>query len=159
MKVPLTLTVNGAAREELVEPRTSLLTFLREQCGLLGTKRGCEEGECGACSVILAGRLVPSCLVFAVEAEGAAVTTVEGLGTAAHLAPIQQAFLEAGASQCGFCIPGMLIAATALLERNPTPDEGEIREAISGNLCRCTGYDPIVRAIGLAAEVKQEARK
>ena len=150
----LALTLNGAHREERVEPRTSLLTFLREQCGLTGTKRGCEEGECGACVVLLDGRPVNACLIFAVEAQGRHVTTVEGLGAAQHLAPLQQAFLESGASQCGFCIPGMLLSAHALLEHDGLPDEGAIRRAISGNLCRCTGYDRIVRAIRLAAELR-----
>jgi carbon-monoxide dehydrogenase small subunit len=154
MKTPLRLTVNGETREELVEARTSLLTFLRETCGLTGSKRGCEEGECGACSVLLDGELVTSCLVFAVEAQGRSVVTVEGLGVPDHLAPLQQAFAEAGASQCGFCIPGMLLSATVLLEKTPKPDEGAIRRAVSGNLCRCTGYDRIVAAIQQAAGLK-----
>jgi carbon-monoxide dehydrogenase small subunit len=152
-KVPLHLTVNGHPVEALVEPRTSLLTFLREARRLTGAKRGCEEGECGACVVLLEGRTVNACLVFAVEAAGRHVTTVEGLGTPAHLAPIQQAFLEAGASQCGFCIPGMLLSAHALLELERHPDDAAIRRAISGNLCRCTGYDRIVKAVRLAAEL------
>ena len=152
MKVPLTLTINGAAREELVEPRTSLLTFLREQCGLLGSKRGCEEGECGACSVILAGRLVPSCLLFAVEAEGAAVTTVEGLAQDGGLSPIQEAFVKHYALQCGYCTSGMLLASHALLTRNPDPSEEEIRRRLSGNLCMCTGYTQIVDAVKAAAK-------
>ena len=151
---PLRLTVNGRPEEALVEPRTSLLTFLREHCRLTGSKRGCEEGECGACSVLLNGRLVNACLILAVEAEGMQVTTIEGLGSPAHLAPLQQAFVETAASQCGFCIPGMLLAAQSLLERRPHPDEAAIRRAISGNLCRCTGYDRIVRGIRLAAEIK-----
>ena len=153
-KLALGVTVNGAPREALVEPRTSLLTFLREQCGLTGAKRGCEEGECGACVVLLDGRPVNACLVFAVEAQGAHLTTVEGLGEAQHLAPIQQAFLEAGAAQCGYCIPGMLLSAHTLIEHEGHPDEATIRRAISGNLCRCTGYDRIVKAIRLAAELK-----
>jgi carbon-monoxide dehydrogenase small subunit len=153
--ISVALQVNGAARQATAEARTSLLTFLREALGLTGAKRGCEEGECGACAVILDGRLVHSCLVLAVEAQGSRVTTVEGLGEPAHLAPLQQAFAEQGASQCGFCIPGMLLAATALLERRPDPDEKQIREALSGNLCRCTGYDRIVRAVHLAAELKR----
>ncbi len=156
MNQPLRLTVNGMDREDTVEARTSLLTYLRETCGLTGTKRGCEEGECGACSVILNGRLVTSCLVFAVEAEGGAVTTVERLGTAHHLAPVQQAFAETGASQCGYCIPGMLLAANCLLEENPVPGEADVRQAISGNLCRCTGYDRIVRGVLLAAVMKRK---
>ncbi|HKI99710.1 MAG TPA: (2Fe-2S)-binding protein [bacterium] len=153
-KQALALTLNGASHEALVEPRTSLLTFLREQCGLTGTKRGCEEGECGACVVLLDGRPVTACLIFALEAQGRHVTTIEGLGTAQHLAPLQQAFLESGAAQCGFCIPGMLLSAHALLEHGGHPDEAAIRRAISGNLCRCTGYDRIVKAIRLAAEME-----
>ncbi len=152
---PLRFTLNGTPREIAVEARTSLLTALREHCGLTGSKRGCEEGECGACTVLLDGHTVTACLVFALEVEGAQITTVEGLGTPQHLAPIQQAFAEAGASQCGFCIPGMLIAATALLAEHPDPDEDAIRRGISGNLCRCTGYERIVQAIRLAAELRR----
>ena len=153
-KIPVSITVNGRLRETLVEPRTSLLTFLREPCGLPGTKRGCEEGECGACVVLLDGHPVTSCLIFAVEAEGHDLTTIEGLGQPAHLAPIQQAFLETAASQCGFCIPGMLLSAHALLSAETQPDEARIRQALSGNLCRCTGYDRIVKAVKLAAELR-----
>ena len=153
-KTGLRLTVNGTAVEAWVEPRTSLLTFLREQLSLPGAKRGCEEGECGACVVLLEGRPVNSCLIFAVEANGHKVTTIEGLGTPAHLAPIQQAFLETASSQCGFCIPGMLLTAHALLVAEPKPDEGRIRRALSGNLCRCTGYDRIVKGVLLAAELR-----
>ncbi|MCZ6532886.1 MAG: (2Fe-2S)-binding protein [SAR324 cluster bacterium] len=158
MKSSVKLTVNGLEQEHQAEPRTSLLTFLREQCGLTGSKRGCEEGECGGCSVLLNGELVTSCLIFALEAQGAQLVTVEGLGTPHHLSPLQEAFATDGASQCGFCIPGMLLAATNLLERNPDPNEQDIRKAISGNLCRCTGYDLIVAAIGKAAELKKGAR-
>ena len=154
MKSPLQITVNGEQREDLVESRTSLLTYLREQAGLTGSKRGCEEGECGACSVLLDGQLVASCLIFAVEAQGKDVVTVEGLGHAQHLSPLQEMFAESGASQCGFCIPGMLLSATTLLENNSAPSEQDIRRAISGNLCRCTGYDKIVQAIGKAAKLK-----
>ncbi len=157
MSIKLQLTVNGIEREAEVEARTSLLALLRESLGLTGTKRGCEEGECGGCMVLLDGRLVTACLVFAVETQGKSVTTVEGIGTPAHLAPIQDAFAQGGASQCGFCIPGMLLAATVLLENNPNPSEQEIRSAISGNLCRCTGYDRIVAAIQTAAEQKRNA--
>jgi len=153
-KQVLRLTVNGQSREALVEPRRSLLSFLREDLGLLATKRGCEEGECGACTVLLDGKPINACLVFAVEADGKTVGTLEGLGDPAHLAPIQQAFMEGGASQCGFCIPGMLLVANHLLETEPNPDEARIRRAISGNLCRCTGYDRIVRAIQTAAGMK-----
>ncbi len=151
----LRLSINGKAWEGLVESRASLLTVLREQCGIVGPKRGCEEGECGACGVMLDGRLVDSCIVFAVEAGSKSIMTVEGLGSAEHLSPLQSAFAEAGASQCGYCIPGMLLAATALLEENPTPDEAAVRRAIAGNLCRCTGYHRIVEAVQLAAKLKQ----
>lgn len=159
--LPLRLTVNGETVERAVPPSTTLLTFLRETQGLTGTKRGCEEGECGACGVILNGRLVDSCLIFAVEAQGQRVTTVEGLrvgtgGGPDYLAPVQQAFAEVGAAQCGYCIPGVLLAATVLLEQNAQPGDDEIRQAISGNLCRCTGYTPIVKAIRLAAEIKRD---
>lgn len=155
MKTALQITINGERREDLVESRTSLLTYLREQAGLTGSKRGCEEGECGACTVLLDGRLVTSCLIFAVEARGRDVVTVEGLGHPHHLSPLQEMFAESGASQCGFCIPGMLLSATTLLENNAAPSEQDIRKAISGNLCRCTGYDKIVQAIGKAAELKR----
>lgn len=154
MKSALQITINGEKREDLVESRTSLLTYLRETAGLTGSKRGCEEGECGACSILLDGKLVASCLVFAVEAQGKDVVTVEGLGHAQHLSPLQEMFAESGASQCGFCIPGMLLSATTLLENNSAPSEQDIRRAISGNLCRCTGYDKIVLAIGKAAELR-----
>jgi carbon-monoxide dehydrogenase small subunit len=159
MKTPLTLTINGETVEALVEPRTTLLTFLREQCGLTGPKRGCEEGECGCCAVLLDGELVDSCLILALEAQGHAVSTVEALagpttGGQPALSPLQQAFVEAGAAQCGFCTPGMLMAATTLLEQDSTPDELTVRRALSGNLCRCTGYDRIVRAVQLAAELR-----
>lgn len=155
MKRAISMTVNGEARESLVEPRRSLLTFLREDLHLTGAKRGCEEGECGGCAVLVDGTLTHACLVLAAEADGAAVTTVEGLGHPGHLSPLQAAFEAAGASQCGFCIPGMLVAATSLLERYPRPTEQQIRQGISGNLCRCTGYDKIVEAIQEAARRKR----
>jgi len=158
MKIPLRVTVNGVPREDLVEARTSLLTYLREQCDLTGTKRACEEGECGCCSVLLDGTQVTSCLVFAIEAQGKDVVTVEGLSEPLVLGSLQEAFAENGASQCGFCIPGMLMSATSLLERNGNPSEAEIRRAISGNLCRCTGYDRIVAAIAQAAERRRGAK-
>lgn len=155
MKSALRITINGETREDLVESRSSLLTYLREQAGLIGSKRGCDEGECGACSVLLDGRLVASCLIFAVEAQGRDVVTVEGLGHPHHLSPLQEMFAQSGASQCGFCIPGMLLSATTLLENNPDPSEQDIRRGISGNLCRCTGYDKIVEAIGKAAQLRR----
>ena len=130
----------------------SLLDFLRERIGLRGTKNACEQGECGSCSVYLDGVLVCSCLVAAGQAEGRSVVTVEGLGTGSELDPVQQAFLEAGAVQCGFCTPGMVVAAHALLADDPAPGELAVREALSGNLCRCTGYQKILDAVHLAAE-------
>ncbi len=152
MSIPLKVVVNGVAHADSVEARTSLLTYLREVRGLLGAKRGCEEGECGSCTVLLDGQPVAACLIFAVEVEGSEIVTVEGLGRAENLSPIQRAFAEAGASQCGFCIPGVLLGAKALLAEHPRPGEEEIRRAISGNLCRRTGYDRIVAAIQQAAE-------
>ncbi len=143
--------VNGAQYEAVADVRRSLLGFLRDDLGLTGTKEACAEGECGACSVILDGRLVCSCLIFAVEANGKTLTTVEGLATHGEPHPLQKAFVQHGAVQCGFCIPGMIISAKDLLDRNPRPTEAEIRHAISGNLCRCTGYQKIVQAIQDAA--------
>ena len=147
------VTVNGAEYEAVADVRRSLLGFLRDDLGLTGTKEACAEGECGACSVILDGRLVCSCLIFAVEANGKTITTVEGLARNGEPHPLQRAFVNHGAVQCGFCIPGMIISAKNLLDRNPRPTEAEIRHAISGNLCRCTGYQKIVQAIQDAAAV------
>ena len=147
------LAVNGAEYEAVADVRRSLLGFLRDDLGLTGTKEACAEGECGACSVILDGRLVCSCLIFAVEANGKTITTVEGLARNGEPHPLQRAFVNHGAVQCGFCIPGMIISAKNLLDRNPRPTEAEIRHAISGNLCRCTGYQKIVQAIQDAAAV------
>lgn len=147
----VTFTLNGARRTIKVSPRTTLLDALRWQLGLTGTKRCCAEGECGACTVLLDGRAVNSCLVLAVEAEDAAVITIEGLQTAGRLSRLQDAFLAEGAVQCGFCIPGMVMAAHALLAENPSPGEADVREGLSGNLCRCAGYQGIVRAVLLAA--------
>ena len=146
------LTVNGAAYEAPTDVRRSLLSFLRDTLGLTGTKEACAEGECGACSILLDGRLVASCLIFAVEADGKSITTVEGLARPGAPHPLQQAFVAHGAVQCGFCIPGMLVAAQALLDQTARPTEAEIRHAISGNLCRCTGYQKIVQAIAAAAQ-------
>jgi len=134
-----------------VEPRQSLLQLLREELHLTGTKEGCSEGECGACTVLLDGRTVDSCLIFALEAQGREVTTIEGLAQGDQLHPVQKTFAEYGAVQCGFCTPGMILAAKALLDSNPHPTEAEIRQGISGNLCRCTGYVKIVEAIQAAA--------
>jgi aerobic carbon-monoxide dehydrogenase small subunit len=149
--VPISLVVNGVRQARSVEPRTSLVDFLREHLGLTGTHVGCEHGICGACSVIVDGDPVRSCLMFAVQADGSAVTTVEGLAPQRGvLSKIQDAFCEAHALQCGYCTPGMLIACHALVQHNPHPDEAAIREAIGGNLCRCTGYQQIVDAVKLA---------
>jgi carbon-monoxide dehydrogenase small subunit len=141
------LTVNDTQYEVAIEPRQSLLQVLREELHLTGTKEGCSEGECGACTVFLDGKPVDSCLIFGVEANERQVTTIEGLAPDTALHPIQQAFVDHGAAQCGFCTPGMILATKALLETNPNPTEEEIRWGIAGNLCRCTGYVKIVEAI------------
>jgi carbon-monoxide dehydrogenase small subunit len=141
------ITVNGEKHEREIPPARSLLDFLRIDLGLTGTKEGCGEGECGACSVILNGRLVDSCLVFAVEVDGHEVQTIEGLGSHGALHRLQRAFARMGAAQCGYCTPGVIMAAKHLLDRNPAPTSEEVVEAISGNLCRCTGYGSIVDAI------------
>ena len=154
----IALTVNGAPRELEAAPLTRLLDALRGPLGLTGTKEGCGEGECGACTVLLDGDPVCSCLVAVGQCEGRAVTTVEGLGPIDHLAPLQRCFIEHGGAQCGICTPGMLIAAEALLVRTPRPDEGEIREALAGNLCRCTGYQRIVESVQAAAELRRGGR-
>ncbi|HEY7344344.1 MAG TPA: (2Fe-2S)-binding protein [Gaiella sp.] len=147
MKVAATLRVNGIAYPVEVEPGTSLLAAVRDEVGLTGSKEGCDDSECGACMMLLDGRPVNSCSYLALQAEGSEVTTVEGLADGRDLSPLQTAFLEHGGVQCGFCTPGMLISATALLERNPSPSEDDVRIALSGNLCRCTGYDGIVKAV------------
>lgn len=143
----LTCTINGDEMEFLADEDGSLLNALRDDVGLTGVKEGCGTGDCGACSVFLDGRLVCSCLVFAPEAQGATVVTIEGLATAGELHPLQQCFLEGAALQCGVCTPGFLLAAKALLDHNPNPTETEVRYALAGNLCRCTGYDKIIRAV------------
>ena len=147
MRVPLTLTVNGIAYPLEVEPSTTLLRAVREHVGLTGAKEGCDDSECGACMMLLDGRPLNACSYLALQAEGGAVTTVEGLAADGALSSLQQAFLEHGGVQCGFCTPGMLISATALLAEQPNPTEEEIRIGLSGNLCRCTGYDGIVKAV------------
>jgi carbon-monoxide dehydrogenase small subunit len=147
----ITLTVNGAQERLDVPSNMTLLQMLRDRLALTGTKNGCEAGECGACTVLLDGEPVNSCMVLAVEADGREVITVEGLASEGRLSLLQEAFVSHNAVQCGFCTPGMLITATALLERNPAPTEAEIREALVGNLCRCTGYVRIVDAIQSAA--------
>ena len=148
------LVVNGDAREADVWAGESLLTTLRDTLDLPGSKNACEQGECGSCSVYLDGTLVCSCLVAAGQAEGRDVVTVEGLAEADALHPIQEAFLEAGAVQCGFCTPGLIVATHDLLARNASPSDAEIREALAGNLCRCTGYEKILDAVRLAARVR-----
>jgi aerobic carbon-monoxide dehydrogenase small subunit len=146
-KVHVSATVNGDPVEFLADPRDTLLDCLRDQLGLTGTKEGCGTGDCGACSVQLDGVLVCSCLVLGVEAEGKRVETVEGLSSGAELHPLQRKFIEHAALQCGFCTPGILVAAKALLAQNPDPTETEVRYWLAGNLCRCTGYDKIIRAV------------
>jgi carbon-monoxide dehydrogenase small subunit len=148
----LQLVVNGISREVAVAPNRTLLDLLREDLDLTGTKRGCDEGDCGACVVLLDGVPVNSCLVLALEAEGREVITIEGVASGTTLHPVQQAFIEVGAVQCGFCTPGMVLVAKSLLDRDAVPGDAEVRAAISGNLCRCTGYQKIVDAIVLAAE-------
>ncbi|MDF1595529.1 MAG: (2Fe-2S)-binding protein [Acidimicrobiia bacterium] len=141
------LIVNGGTTNVEVTTPASLLHVLREELGLMGTKDACEQGECGSCSVLLDGDLVCSCLVMAADADGLEVTTVEGIGSDGDLHPLQRAFVEHGAVQCGFCTPGFIVAGVHLLDRNPVPTSGELREALSGNLCRCTGYGGIERAV------------
>lgn len=157
MPTVISLTVNGEDRKIIVEPRDSLLDVLRIKLDLTGTKKGCNEGDCGACTVIMDDRPVNSCLVLAVEAEGADILTVEGIASGPKLHPLQEAFIEHGALQCGFCTPGMIMSAKALLDENPDPTPDEIKKAISGNICRCTGYVKIIQAVRAAAEKMKEA--
>lgn len=151
MKV--TMTVNGVSYTRDVEPRTLLVYFLREHLGLTGTHVGCDTSSCGACTVLMNGKAVKSCTVLAVQAEGAQITTVEGLARDGELHPIQQAFWDEHGLQCGFCTPGMMLAAVDLLQRNPNPTDEEIRHALEGNLCRCTGYQHIINAVRSAARL------
>lgn len=153
-KVRIKLTVNGASHDALVEPRQSLADFLREELHLTGTHVGCEHGVCGACTILLDGVSARACLTLAAQADGAEVETVEGLGSVEELAPLQQAFREQHALQCGFCTPGMLMTSIDLLRNQPLADEAEIREGLSGNLCRCTGYEHIVKALAQAARAR-----
>ena len=154
-QIHVTTTVNGDTAEYLCEPDETLLDALRDRLSLTGSKEGCGSGDCGACSVLLDGRLVCACLVLAAEAEGRSVETIEGLSPGSELHPLQQKFLDHAALQCGVCTPGFLVAAKNLLERNPDPTETEVRYWLAGNLCRCTGYDKIVRAVmDTAAEMK-----
>jgi carbon-monoxide dehydrogenase small subunit len=149
--VRIETTVNGVRHDAEIWEGESLLFALRERLGFPGSKNACEQGECGSCSVLLDGELVCACLVLAAQADGHDIVTVEGLGAGEDLHPVQQAFVDAGAIQCGFCTPGLVVATAALLERTPNPSEDEIREALSGNLCRCTGYTKIFDAVRLAA--------
>jgi carbon-monoxide dehydrogenase small subunit len=148
----INITINGGLEEVIVPSNMTLMRMLRESLSLTGTKNGCSAGECGACTVLLNGEPVNSCMVLAVECNGAEVVTVEGLSQEKRLAPVQEALIQAGGVQCGFCTPGILISAHALLERNPNPNENEIREALVGNLCRCTGYVRIVEGVKKAAK-------
>ena len=152
LKQLITLRINGESYEVAIEPRRTLLEVLRENLGLTGTKKGCEEGDCGACTVLMDGNPVSSCLVLAIEAQDKDILTIEGLATNGQLHPLQDAFVKYGAIQCGFCTPGMILSAKALLDKNPAPTEEEIRRAIAGNLCRCTGYVKIIEAIKAVAQ-------
>ena len=156
MKRLVTLVVNKKACEIAVEPNRTLAQVLREDLGLLGTKIGCGMGDCGACTVLLDGRPVNSCLVLAVQVNGREIETIEGVSDGKDLHPVQKAFVEHGAIQCGFCTPGMVLSAKTLLEKNSSPSEPEIRKALSGNLCRCTGYQKIVEAVRQAAEMMKK---
>ncbi len=148
----INLKVNGQSCEVAVEPHWTLLETVREELGLTGSKEGCGTGDCGACSMIVEGRLITSCLMLAPEADGCEVLTIEGLARNGDLHPIQQAFVDTGGVQCGFCTPGMIMAARSLLDRNPSPTLEEVREGLAGNLCRCTGYAKIYEAVQAAAE-------
>jgi carbon-monoxide dehydrogenase small subunit len=151
-KTHITTNINGEEVEFLCEPRQSLLEVLRETVGLMGAKEGCNNGNCGSCNVILDGKLVNSCLVLGVEIQGRNVTTIEGIASSNGLHPLQQKFIEHAALQCGYCTPGFIVASKALLDENPDPSEHDVREWLAGNLCRCTGYDRIIRAVLDAAD-------
>ncbi|MFQ5828310.1 MAG: (2Fe-2S)-binding protein [Candidatus Methylomirabilia bacterium] len=151
-EIPLSLTINGESYDVLVEPHRTLLEVLRNELGLTGTKESCLEAECGACTVLLDGMAVNSCVLLAAQCQGRSVLTIEGLAGPGGLHPLQEAFIQYGAVQCGYCTPGMILVAKAYLDENPTPAKVEIREALSGNLCRCTGYQRIVDAVSAAAQ-------
>ena len=156
-KIPLGLTVNGETHDVLVEPHRTLLDVLRTDLGLTGTKENCLEAECGVCTVLLDGVAVNSCILLAAQCPGRAITTIEGLAAPGTTHPMQQAFIDHGAVQCGYCIPGMILSATAYLDENPSPTEAEVREALAGNLCRCTGYQKIADAVLSAARACRDA--
>jgi len=158
MKQLIKLRVNGESYELQVEPKRLLVDVLRDNLGLTGTKKACEFGNCGSCTVLINGTPVLSCLTLAIEAQGKDILTVEGLARNGQLHPLQQAFVEHGAIQCGFCTPGMLLSAKALLDENPQPTKAEIKEALSGNLCRCTGYAKIIKAVEAAAQKTKEEK-
>jgi len=160
LKQLITLRVNGESYEVAAEPWRTLLEVIRDTIGLTGTKKGCDEGDCGACTVLMDGKAVNSCLILAIEAQDKDIMTIEGLAEGDTLHPIQKAFVEHGGLQCGFCTPGMILAAKALLDQNPSPTEEEIRRALAGNLCRCTGYRKIFEAIGsIARPARGKSRK
>jgi len=159
LKVLVELNVNGEVYQVLIEPWRTLLEVLRETLTLTGTKEGCGRGDCGACTVLLDGKVVNSCLLLAIDAQGKNILTIEGLAQDGQLHPLQEAFIEHGAIQCGFCTPGMILSAKALLDKNPQPSVEEVRQAISGNLCRCTGYTKIIKAIlGASISIKREGK-
>lgn len=153
-KIPIEITINGKVIRDEVFPARTLLEFLRDDLRLTGTKEGCSKGECGACTVIMDGKTVNSCLVLATQASGSTITTIEGLGDTSHLHPVQECFVMEGGVQCGFCTPGMIVSVAWLLDNNPNPTVPEIQDAISGNLCRCTGYSKIINAVQKAAKMK-----
>lgn len=152
----ISIIVNGEKRKVSIDENLRLLDLLRDELGLIGTKEGCGEGECGACTVIMDGKTVNSCMVMAFQADGSEITTIEGLEKEGEMHPVQKAYIDAGAVQCGFCIPGMVISTKALLDKNPNPDRDEIREGLSGNLCRCTGYNKMLDATEKAMEYIKE---
>ena len=158
MKLPITLNINGLDYDITVEPTMTLVDAIRDLVGLTGTKKGCGAGECGACTVLFDGEPITSCMCLAVQAVGHKIVTIEGLADSIHLNPLQQSFVEKGAIQCGYCTPGFIMIAQALLNKNPDPTEEEVRTAISGNLCRCTGYQKIVDAILECARRMKEAK-